>query len=58
MEKKQYQPPKMSVIEIEVCHISATSFNIDKGSQGDFEEDFVRGRRETWGNLWNRKDRE
>ena len=48
----------MSVIEIEVCHISATSFNMDKGSQGDFEEDFVRGRRETWGNLWNRKDRE
>ena len=58
MEKKQYEPPKMSVIEIEVCHILATSFNIDKGSQGDFKEDFVRGHRVTWGNLWNRKDRE
>ena len=42
----------MDVIEIDICPIIATSLNIDSGSQGDYDEDFVKEHRGTWGNLW------
>ena len=42
----------MDVIEIDICQIIATSLNIDSGFQGDYDEDFVKEHRGTWGNLW------
>ena len=42
----------MEVMEIATCQIIATSLNIDSGSQGDYDEDFVKEHRGTWGNLW------
>ena len=53
MGEKQYEPPRMDIIEIETSYILATSISIDNSSQGDFKEDFANARRGTWGNLWN-----
>ena len=47
--RKQYEKPKMCIVDIAPCVILA--FSIDKDSQGDFE-DFSKGHRGTWGDLW------
>ena len=44
--------PEMVEVEIAIGSMLAASFTIDKNSQGDCEEDFVRGRRGVWGDLW------
>ena len=50
--RKQYVKPEMFVVEISISSMLAASFTIDKNSQGDCEEDFARGRRGVWGDLW------
>ena len=52
--RKQYVKPEMMEIEIVISSMLAASLtmNINKNSQGDCEEDFVRGRRGVWGDLW------
>ena len=57
MGKKEYKSPKISVINIDASYMLASSFRIDNTSQGDFKEDFVRGHRGTWGNLWSENDK-
>lgn len=56
--KTRYMKPE--VIEIEITFISmlSTSMSIDKTSQGDSEEDFVRGHRGIWGDLWSETGKE
>lgn len=51
---KIYVQPKMCVIDIAPCTLLAGSFSVND-SQGDFKEDFVRGHRAIWGDLWNIK---
>ena len=52
--RNQYVKPEMVEVEIVISSMLAASLtmNIDKNSQGDCEEDFVRGRRGVWGDLW------
>ena len=52
--RKQYVKPEMMEIEVVISSMLAASLtmNINKNSQGDCEEDFVRGRRGVWGDLW------
>lgn len=50
--KKQYIRPEMMIIEVDCCTMLSTSVVVDTQSQGDFKADFVRGKRGTWGNLW------
>lgn len=53
--KKRYEKPVAYVIYIAPCSLlSVSGFNIDSGSKGDHEEDFVNGRRSVWGNLWDK----
>ena len=52
--RKQYEKPKMCIVDIAPCMILALS--IDKGSQGDFPEDFAKEHRGTWGDLWGEKN--
>ena len=53
--KKRYEKPVAYVIYIAPCSLlSVSGFNIDSGSKGDHEEDFVNGRRSGWGDLWAR----
>ena len=39
-------------MDIEPVSLCASSFDIDTQSQGYEDEDFSRGHRGTWGNLW------
>ena len=50
--RKQYKQPMMNVVDMSPCMPLASSLGIDKHSQGDFSEDFVKGHRGTWGDLW------
>ena len=50
--KKVYVKPEIVEIEVVICSMQSTSFQIDDDSQGDFGDDFVRGRRGVWGDLW------
>lgn len=50
--KKQYIRPEMMIIEVDCYTMLSTSVVVDTQSQGDFKADFVRGKRGTWGNLW------
>lgn len=50
--RNQYVKPEMVEVEIAIGSMLAASLTIDKNSQGDCEEDFVRGRRGVWGDLW------
>ena len=50
--RNQYVKPEMVEVEIVISSMLAASLTIDKNSQGDCEEDFVRGRRGVWGDLW------
>lgn len=53
--KKRYEKPVAYVIDIAPCSLlSVSGFNINSGSKGDHEEDFVNGRRSVWGDLWDR----
>ena len=55
MKKKYtYIRPQAVVMDIEPVSLcaSSSSFNIDTQSQGDEDEDFSKGHRGTWGNLW------
>lgn len=53
MKKKYtYIRPQAEVIYIEPVSLCASSFDIDTQSQGYEDEDFSRGHRGTWGNLW------
>lgn len=55
--KKQYQKPKIGVIEMEYCMpLVSSNLGVNTGSQGDFKEDFVREYR-PWGNLWYTNDK-
>ncbi len=56
--KKQYEKPEVIEVETITCSMLATSFHIDKESQGDFDEDFARKRRGTWGSFWKNTDLE
>ena len=56
MTKIQYEKPEMNVTEIAASMLFATSaFSINTYSQGEFEEDFAKDRRRTWGDLWEEK---
>ena len=52
--RKQYVKPEMMEIEVVISSMLAASLtmNINKTLKGDYEEDFVRGRRGVWGDLW------
>lgn len=50
--RNQYVKPEMVEVEIAIGSMLAASLTIDKNSQGDCEEDFVRGSRGVWGDLW------
>ena len=50
--RKPYVKPMIDVIEIDCCMMLSASVVFDTQSQGDFKADFVRGKRGTWGNLW------
>ena len=52
--RKQYVKPEMMEIEVVISSMLAASLtmNINKTLKGDCEEDFVRGRRGVWGDLW------
>ncbi len=51
--KKNYVPPQMAIITVQPCEMLATSNILNTHNwQGD-EEDFTRGRRGRWGNLWD-----
>ena len=52
--RKQYVKPEMMEIEVVISSMLAASLtmNINKTLKGDSEEDFVRGRRGVWGDLW------
>lgn len=53
MKKKYtYVRPQVVVMDVDSMSLCASSFNIDTKSQGDEEEDFSKGHRGTWGNLW------
>lgn len=53
MKKKYtYIRPQAEVMDIEPVSLCASSFDIDKQSEGYEDEDFSRGHRGTWGNLW------
>lgn len=53
MMKEEYVKPTMDIMEIESTSMLASSgLDIDRGSQGDFTEDFAPEKRGTWGNLW------
>lgn len=55
--KKKYENPEMNVLDMIPCSLLSTSgFDIDSSSKGDFEEDFAKGRRGVWGNLWDKGD--
>lgn len=51
--KKQYVQPKICEVDVAPCSFLASSFIVNTDSQGDFKEDFVRGHRATWGDLWD-----
>lgn len=48
--KQNYIAPEMEIVEMELEAIISMSINMQE--QGDENEDFARGRRGTWGNLW------
>lgn len=54
--RKTYEKPEISVVEVTICSVLSTSFNIDSNSRGDFREDFARKHRGTWGDLWEEKE--
>ena len=57
MKKKKYVKPEISIVEIFACSMLSTSLEVDTNSQGDFKEDFVRGHRGRWGDLWDNEER-
>lgn len=54
--KTPYKKPEMNILEIAPCMILSSSLGISKTSQGDFSEDFAKGHRGAWGNLWEEND--
>ena len=56
--RKQYVKPEIMEVEVAIGSMLAASLVIDKTSKGDCEEDFVRGRRGIWGDLWADNDKE
>lgn len=52
MDKKAYIAPEMEVMNVETVTMIATSFQIE-GEQEVLDAE-SRGRRGTWGNLWER----
>ena len=53
--KKRYEKPRINVEDIASCApLSTSGFYTDTDSKGDFDDDFVKGRREVWGNLWDK----
>ena len=55
--KTQYEKPTINVLDIAPCiPLAASGLDIDADSKGDFSEDFGRGHRGTWGNLWDESD--
>ena len=50
--KRLYIKPEIDVIDCAPCIPMATSVVFDDSSQGDFSEDFAKGHRGTWGDLW------
>ena len=52
--RNQYVKPEMVEVEIVISSMLAASLtmNINKTLKGDCEEDFVRGSRGVWGDLW------
>ena len=52
--RNQYVKPEMVEVEIVISSMLAASLtmNINKTLKGDCEEDFARGRRGVWGDLW------
>lgn len=58
MKKEEYIKPDITVIEFPYeCTILATSVSIESDVQGDYNEDFAKERRRTWGNLWQENER-
>lgn len=54
--KKQYKKPEINEVYVTLCSMLSTSFNLDSNNKGDYEEDFVREHRGTWGDLWKEND--
>lgn len=55
--KTQYEKPTINVLDIAPCiPLAASGLDIDADSKGDFSEDFGRGHRGAWGNLWDESD--
>lgn len=53
--KKKYESPQITVMDmIPYTFLSTSGFDIESDSQGDFEEDFAKGYRGVWGNLWDK----
>ena len=57
VDEKNIMKPEISIVEILSCSMLSTSVEVDTNSQGDFKEDFVRGHRGRWGNLWDNEER-
>ena len=51
MNKKAYIAPEMEVMNVDLVEMMATSFVADEEGQDHVTTD-SRGRRGTWGNLW------